>query len=193
MENGTDVKPESSPEKADAQLTPDIDSEVVNPPSQSVPTPEVKPEVKAEEKVVPYDRFKKVNDELTKLKAQPVKETNKTLDVEDYIDISASLEGLDQREKEKLAREHKLSGRPLIEIRKDKDFQLWQSAYRQELEKENALAPSTKQPDSEVPRSFENRLAGASMADKEKILIEAGLYKNPQGPRADRQYIGTQR
>ncbi len=181
MENENDVKPDSSQEKVA-----EVVKEDVKIPAESAP--------KSEEKVVPYDRFKKVNDELTKLKAQPIKEVNKTLDVEDYIDISASLEGLDQREKEKLAKEHKLTGRPLTEIRKDEDFLMWQSAYKQKLEKDRALAPSSKQPDSNIPRSLQDRITSAeTMADKEKLLVEAGLYKNPQGPRTDRQYIGTQR
>ena len=113
-----------------------------------------------------------------------------TLDVEDYIDISASLEGLDQREKERLAKEHKLTGRSLTEIRKDEDFLLWQSAYRQDVEKKRlTLAPSGKQSESDRPRSLSQRLASASMADKEKILTEAGLYKTVR-PRADRTIIG---
>lgn len=118
---------------------------------------------------------------------------NKSLDVEDYIDISASLEGLDQREKEKLAREHKLTGKPLSELRKDEDFLLWQSAKRQKEEKERlTLKPNGTQSDSERPKSLTERLATASLADKEKILKEAGLYKENR-PRADRTYIGNQR
>lgn len=181
MENEKDVKTDPSSEKVDETVKEDVKI-----PSDSAP--------KTEDKVVPYERFKEVNDELARLKKQPVKTDNKSLDVEDYIDISASLEGLDQREKEKLAKEHKLTGRPLTEIRKDEDFLLWQSAYKGKLEKDKALAPSSKQTDSELPRSFEDRVANATtLADKEKLLVEAGLYKNPQGPRSDRQYIGSQR
>lgn len=114
-----------------------------------------------------------------------------TLDVEDYIDISASLEGLDQREKEFLAKEHKLTGKPLSEIRKDEDFTLWQSAYRNKVEKEKlALKPSGTQSESDKPQSLAERLASASTADKEKILSEAGLYRSPR-PKADRTDIGA--
>jgi hypothetical protein len=115
------------------------------------------------------------------------------LNVEDYIDISASLEGLDQREKEFLARQHKLTGKPLPEIRKEEDFQLWQSAHRAKLEKENALAPSSTQTETDKPSTLEDRIAKASsIEEKEKLLTEAGLYKAPR-PRPDRVHIGNQR
>lgn len=116
------------------------------------------------------------------------------LDVEDYIDISASLEGLDQKEKERLAREHKLTGKPLGEIRKDEDFLLWQAAYQQKREKENqALRPSGTQSESDKPTSFTQKLKGASLEEKEKMLSEAGLYKSPRPHRADRTNIGAGR
>jgi hypothetical protein len=112
-----------------------------------------------------------------------------SLDVEDYIDISASLEGLDQREKEKLAQEHRLTGKPLAEIRKNEDFTLWQSAYREKVEKERALTPSSAQGDAEKPQSLQDKLRTASLDEKEKLLAAAGLYKSPR-PRADRSHIG---
>lgn len=101
------------------------------------------------------------------------------LKVEDFIDISASLEGLDTKEKERISREHKLTGKPLSEIRKDEDFLLWQSAYRQKAEKEKAnILPSSKQPNSDEPISLDDALNQATTdAEKEKILTEAGLYK----------------
>jgi hypothetical protein len=146
--------------------------------SEDAKTPTSTPQV--EEKMVPYSRFKEVNDKLASMKNQP-SAAKPVLDVEDYIDISASLEGLDQREKEKLAREHKLTGKPLSEIRKDEDFLLWQTAYQAKAEKERlTLRPSGTQSDSEKPRSFVEKLAGASLAEKEKLLTEAGLYKQPR-------------
>lgn len=112
------------------------------------------------------------------------------LDVEDYIDISASLEGLDQKEKEYLAQQHKQSGKTLGEIRNDENFQLWQSAYRTKAEKERlTLTPSSAQADSDRPKSLTEKLANASLADKEKILVEAGLYKQVKH-RTDKVNIG---
>ncbi|NCN26061.1 hypothetical protein GW915_00665 [bacterium] len=109
-----------------------------------------------------------------------------SLGVEDYIDISTSLEGLDQREKEYLAREHKLTSRPLSEIRKDENFILWQSAYRAKVEKERlAIPPNGTQPEGDKPMTLTERLSKATIAEKEKILTEAGLYRSPK-KRTDR-------
>ena len=119
-------------------------------------------------------RAKKAEADAKLAKARPpVVKT--TLDVGDYIDISASLEGLDSREKEYLAKQHKMTGQPLTEIRKSEDFNFWQSSYRQKAEKEKAsLAPSTKQPDDDSPISMEEALSNATtIAEKEKILSEA--------------------
>ena len=132
------------------------------------------------------EKFEKTESEKKKLEEKLNKLTKengiseKSLDVEDYIDISASLEGLDQKEKEYLAKEHKLSGKSLSEIRKDEDFQLWQSAYRAKVEKDkSSLAPSGTQDESGAPQTLTQRLANAkSIDEKEEILIEAGLYKS---------------
>ena len=112
-----------------------------------------------------------------------------TLDVDDYIDISASLEGLDAKEKEYIAEQHKYTGKPLKDIRNDENFLLWQIAYRQKVEKEKTLAPSNKQSEADRPKSLLDKLKGASFEEKEKILSERGLYKTVR-PRADRQFIG---
>lgn len=158
--------------------------------SEDVKTPEEATAEKVEEKVVPYDRFKEVNDELARLKKQPAKVINKALDVEDYIDISASLDGLDQREKEYLAEQHKYSGKSLKDIRSSEDFNFWQTAYRTKVEKEKlTLKPSGTQNESDRPRSLTEKLRGASLEEKEKLLREHGLYKEVR-PRADRTRIG---
>lgn len=117
-----------------------------------------------------------------------------SLDVEDYIDISASLEGLDQREKEYLASQSKLTGKSLSEIRKDENFAFWQSAYRQKVEKEKlSLTPSNRTGEADKPSTFEEQLAAATtIAEKEKLLAGANLYKAPHS-RADRVYIGKER
>lgn len=175
-EEQVDVVSESSPEEV----------EVV---SEDVKTPEAAPQTapKVEEKTVPYKRFKEVNDKLDALKSQP--KSAQVLDVEDYIDISASLDGLDQREKEYLALQHKLTGKPLKEIRQDEDFQLWQSAYQTKKEKELSIRPTGTQTEAEKPKSLTDKLATASMEERERLLEEAGLWKTPR-PRADRTNIG---
>jgi len=171
MENNEDVIQDSSPE------------EVIEEESSIESAP-----IKAD-KTIPYERFRQVNDELAKLKKQPVKVVNKALEVDDFIDISASLEGLDQREKEYIAQQHKYTGKSLKEIRNDENFLLWQTAYQQKVEKEKALAPSNKQTETDRPKSLLDKLKGASFEDKEKILSERGLYRTVR-PRADRQFIG---
>lgn len=112
------------------------------------------------------------------------------LAVEDFIDISTSLDGLDVREKARLAEEHKNTGKSLKDIRESEDFQLWQSAYRQKMEKENALKPSATQAVEDGPKSILDKLRNASLEEKEAILRESGLYKDPR-PRADRVRIGN--
>lgn len=177
MENEEDVVLDSSPE----EVVEEVISEDVKTPTNSAP--------KAE-KTVPFSRFKEVNDQLSELKKQPVKVVNSALNVEDYIDISTSLEGLDQREKAYLAQQHKLTGKPLGEIREDEDFALWQSAYRAKVEKEQlSLKPSGTQSESDRPMSFTEKLSKASVAEKEQLLSEAGLYKSPR-PRTDRVDLG---
>jgi len=183
MEEENDVTQDSSPEEEEETEEESIVSEDVN-------TPEAEPiNTAKKEKVIPFSRFKEVNDELSRLKKEPKRVVNTTLNVEDYIDISASLEGLDKREKEYLASQHKLTGKPLSEIRKDEDFQLWQSAYQTKREKELSLRPSGTQADSDKPMSLIERLKNATLADKEKLLEERGLWKNPK-QRTDRIDLG---
>jgi len=118
------------------------------------------------------------------------KKLREVLDVEEYIGISTSLEGLDQAEKTFLAEQHKLTGKPLNEIRNSEDFALWDSGHKAKVEKEKSLKPSNTQSDSEVPKTLADKLANASLAEKEKILTEAGLYKSPHPHRVDRTNIG---
>lgn len=112
--------------------------------------------------------------------------------VEDFIDISTSLEGLDQKEKERVAREHKLTGKPLSEIRKDEDFLLWQSAYKAKVDKERAsLIPSSKQPDDNSPISLEEALSNAtSVQEKEEILKNSMGYSIGRKSNSDRVKLG---
>ena len=118
--------------------------------------------------------------------------------MEDYIDISNSLAGLDPKEQEYLSTQHTLSGKSLKEIRQDEDFLLWQSAHRQKVEKENkTLKPGNGSSTVDEPQDFQSKLAALpnnmeSLAEKEKMLTEAGLYKAPrQNP--NRTNIGALR
>lgn len=141
------------------------------------------------------EKFEKAEAERKALEAklnEQARRGNVPLAVEDYIDISTSLEGLDQREKAYLAEQHKLSGKPLSDIRGTEDFSLWQSAYRQKQEKESALKPNATQALEDAPMSLSQRLAKASVSEKEAILRENGMYKEFR-PRSDRTSIGSTR
>lgn len=137
------------------------------------------------------------NNKVLEAKLNALKSNKSPLDVEDYIDISASLEGLDSREKSYLAEQHKLTGRPLKEIRNDEDFLLWQSAYQIKVEKDRALKPSNAQPESDRPRNLVETLAEidrtydprTAAAKKAEILERAGLHTTPR-PKTDRSNIG---
>jgi hypothetical protein len=131
---------------------------------------------------------KAIEERLGQTPTNPEKKV--ALDVGDYINISASLDGLDPREKAYLAEQHTQTGRPLKDIREGEDFQLWQTAYRAKLEKERALTPNTTQDLEERPSTLNDRLRQArTIAEKETILREAGLYKDPR-TKADRVRLG---
>jgi hypothetical protein len=140
-----------------------------------------------------FERAKKAEAEAKTLRSQLEKKDKpqeKGLDVEDYIDISASLEGLDQREKTKLAQEHKLTGKTLTEIRASEDFQLWQSAYKAKVEKEKALNPSTKQTDTVKEKDFGEKMEElrggnpfAVTPEMEALAEKEGVWRNPQNSR----------
>jgi len=185
-ENNLDIQEslttEESEETSTPQEEPVVDASQVNKLEELYKNQKVRAEKAEAER-------KALEEKLNKLQQSDVKA--KGLDIGDYIDISASLEGLDQREKEYLAKEHKLTGKPLSEIRQDEDFKLWQSAYKQKVEKEvRAMAPTSTQTESERPTTLTEKLASArTIAEKQKILEEAGLYKENR-PRADRANIG---
>lgn len=125
-------------------------------------------------------------------RAQKASGGESSMDVEDFIDINTALDGLDPKEKEYLVQQHKMSGKALSEIRDDENFKLWQSAYRQKVEKNKTLEPSNTQSESDAPMSVAEALKTASLEEKEKILADAGLYKTSR-PRQDRVKIGGDR
>jgi len=147
------------------------------------------PELDTGEQTVPYSRFKKVNDELKNMKNKPVQRSSSELDVDDFIEISASLKGLDRQEQEWLTEEHKATGRTLSDVRKSEKFKLLQSAYKAKVAKDKSLRPSNKQDEADKPQGLLEKLAGATIEEKQKILEEAGRYKRVR-PKTDRVVIG---
>jgi len=179
--------------------TPENEADVVEPES----TEEVKTEEPVEQDdsklksaLAQKEHFRKKAEEAEKALEKARKASSNSpaapLDVEDYIDISASLQGLDQREQAFLAEQHKLTGKSLKDLRESEDFQLWDEAYQARKEKERALAPNSTQELEEAPKSFINKLKGASLAEKEELLKEQGLYQDRR-PKVDRADIGQKR
>jgi hypothetical protein len=179
-----DAPQDSSPETVVETLQESV-SEDVNHSTHSAPQV-------TEEKTVPYSRFKEVNDQLKKLKDQP--KSDSSVDALGFIKLGKKLQDYSDEEID-FATEHAKSKNP-DEILKALDNEMVQLAIqgkRAKLEKEKlALRPSGTQPDSDKPRSLAEKLRNASLADQEKILTEAGLYKQNR-PRADRVDIGRQR
>jgi hypothetical protein len=146
------------------------------------------------EKLVQSDaEIEKLQKELSKLQAQAPKgpeEKGAALDVSDYIEISSTLNGLDQVEQDYLARQAKATGQSLKALREGEDFQNWQIGHAAKLEKEAALRPDTAQPVEDEPQNMGEALAKANLAEKEKMLVEAGLYKENRRT-AERSDIGS--
>lgn len=181
----------------DDTTTPTVE-EPVEVPETPAPAPVVDPAEKAALEAKNrqlFERTKKAEADAkaARAEAEALKKNPSALDVEDYIDISAALDGLDQREKKYLAEQHKLTGKPLSELRNDENFVLWQSAYHQKVEKENSVKPSGTQPESPKPKTLGSALAESNdLASKEEMLRKAGLYKDPGSPRNDRVILGPQ-
>jgi len=173
-----EVEQESEPEQTEETPFEEPESEVVDSELQQKLEKEIEARRQLTARATKAEAEKKALEaRLNKLTQSG---TDKSLDVSEYIDISANLDGLDQREKEKLAKEHKLTGSALKEIRESEDFKLWQSAYRDKVEKEKSLKPSGTQSETSKVKSFMDRLSEAkTLAEKEKLLTEQGLWKPP--------------
>jgi hypothetical protein len=68
----------------------------------------------------------------------------------------------------------------IMEASKDQWIQIAINANREKVEKEQALLPSNKQPDTKKPMNLEQSLENASLEEAEKILTEKGLYREPR-------------
>jgi hypothetical protein len=176
MEEEKDVSSESSTEEVVEEVTPTI-SEDEKTPTTSAP--------KSDDKTIPYERFKEINDELRKLKAQVNnKQADAGLDIDEIVMTTSALKDLDRREQEKALLESKLTGRKVSDVISDEDYKLWQSAYRSKVEKEQAaLKPSNKQLEQDRPKSLAEQVAGSDLKTMEDVLTKAGLYKDPRGGR----------
>jgi len=118
--------------------------------------------------------LKKVQEELAKAKI-PIS------DVDAILEVQSSTKDLDNDEVAELKLRASSIGKSLSEARQDKNYQLWQKAHREAVEKDKTLTPSTKQDEVDKPKSYVQRLNEATtQEEKEKILNEMGL--NPLNP-----------
>jgi hypothetical protein len=184
-----DVTPASSP---DTVTTPEATPEPV------VTTPPTTPDPKLVDQMVPYSRFKEVNDKLLEaLKnptTTPTSDSAPNVDTLDLIKLGKKLQDYTDEEID-FAATYSKSTRPedILKALGDEMVQLAISAKRDKVDKEKkALTPTGTQPDGAKPQSFLEKLASASIEEKEKLLTEAGLYKTPKA-RSDRSHIGKER
>jgi hypothetical protein len=175
--------------------------QVVVPTSEGVKTPNEPAPVKTEEKVVPYERFKEVLEENKALKSQPAQSSQKSdVDALDFIKLGKKLQDYDDAEID-FATQFAKSKSPeaILAALEDEFVKTGIEARREKLQREKAaLAPTSAQSEADRPKTFTEKLASASspdihkeVAEKERLLAEAGLYKAPKR-RPDATKIGTQ-
>lgn len=111
----------------------------------------------------------------------------------DLIKLGKKLEGYSDDEID-FATTHAHSQKPedILKTLEDPMVKLAIQGKRDQEAKEKALKPSGTQSDDGQPKSLDEILSTGSLADKEKILIEKGLYIPPKG-KPDRTNIGSQR
>jgi len=181
-EETSEEEPQTEPEEAPKE-TPQSEKETPE------KTDSPKEEYSDREKRL-YARMKQAEEDAKKAKEDLAKSTKPQSDVDAIVEVQQATDGLDPTEIAELKNRATITGLSLLEARKDDNFVLWQTAYRTKVEKEKALNPSTRQEITEKEQTFAEKLAGAnskgekdwrSMIDKkEKLLIEAGLYKDPR-------------
>jgi len=127
------------------------------------------------------DSAKKAKAELKKVQEELAKAKIPISDVDAILEVQSSTKDLDNEEVAELKLRASSIGKSLSETRQDKNYQLWQKAHREAVEKDKTLTPSTKQDEVDKPKSYVQRLNEATtQEEKEKILNEMGL--NPLNP-----------
>ena len=166
---------------------PQQEEEPINPPSETE-TPEKtdspKEEYSDREKRL-YARAKTAEEAAKVAKEKLANSEKPKSDVDAIVEVQQATNGLDPIEIGELKNRATMNDISLLEARKDDNFVLWQTAYRTKVEKEKALNPSTRQEVTERPKTLTQKLAEAGtkpnwLEEKEKLLIEAGLWKNPR-------------
>jgi len=115
----------------------------------------------------------------------PVQETNSI----DQIKLGKKLVDYSDEELDFVV-EHAKSKKPedVLEALKNPYVVAGIEAQRMKVEKEKTLKPSGGSPEVEAKKTVKEILATGTDAEKEKVLLELGMMKNPR-PRADRQPV----
>lgn len=167
MEEINDEILDSSPEEGVVEETPN-DSEV-----EETPTT---PQPKIEEKTVPYNRFKEVNDKLKSIEKK-INSRSGSPDVLETIKLGKKLQDYSDEEIDFAIRVAKTTNpKDILEALENDMVQMAISAKREKVEKERLnLKPNSNQTESDKPMSFEEELENATVEEKEEILKRYGL------------------
>ena len=148
-----------------------------------------------------YARMKKAEEAASKAKKETelakreaAKAKMPISDIDAILEVQSSTKDLDTEEIAELKLRATALGISLTDARKNENYLVWQTGYREKVAKENAAKPSTTQPGEEKPKTLADELKSASapgiredvrkLKEKEEILAKAGLWKSPS-KRAD--------
>lgn len=141
-----------------------------------------------------YARLKKAEAKLKEFESTDApKEESPQQTVEEIADVVSIFQGLDQKERSRLIQEKKMTGKSYEEVLSSDDYSLWQTAYKKKMEKDKALAPSTRQASQPLnAREFGDKWksgslkkedwAAMSAKEKESALVGMGLVKDYRPP-----------
>ena len=130
---------------------------------------------------------KQAKADLVKAKEEVAKAKLPISDIDAILEVQSSTRDLDTEEVAELKLRASALGISLSEARKNKNYQVWQKGYREAVEKEKELNPSTRQTEVEKPKGTMEKLAEikkgnpfAITEERERIATEAKLWKSPQ-------------
>ncbi len=121
------------------------------------------------------DMAKKAKADLAKAKDEFAKAKLPISDIDAILEVQTATKELDNEEVAELKLRASSLGISLSEARQNKNYQVWQKAYREAVAKEKSLAPNTNQGEVEKAKTPQQRLAEAKTLDeKAAILNEIG-------------------
>ena len=130
---------------------------------------------------------KQAKADLVKAKEEVAKAKLPISDIDAILEVQSSTRDLDSDEVAELKLRASALKITLSEARQNKNYQVWQKGHREEVEKEKALNPSTRQTEVEKPKTFSDKLGEVKKGnpfyispEREKLVEEAGLWKSPQ-------------